>query len=442
MSKLKNLLRLYIPRIIIEGFRKYTNKHIRQIESKMIEKASFLHETALDKVKTKEGPINVVFFALIESVWKYDYLYWMMHNDPRFNPKVLVCPIVNYGIENMLRNLNQCFSFFKERGYDVMLSYDVKSDSYVDVENQLYPDIIFYTNPYKGLIDDRYYIDKFMNHLTCYTNYFFNEGNHYNISCDLLFQNLLWKKFIESNFDKNKYIKYQRRKGENTVVTGYPGIDKYIDSSYEPKDVWKIKNNNIKRIIWAPHHTIDDYNVIQYGTFFKFAVYMLELAHKYRKKIQIAFKPHPLLINRLYLKWGKEKTDAYYEKWKNLENGMLCDGPYQDLFLTSDAIMHDSGSFILEYLFTGKPALHLDNGIAYESQYNELAIEALSHYYHATTEAEIEDFIKLLIDNKDPKSIERKRFVEEKLLPPNGKLASQNIFDDLVKSLGLDQTNG
>lgn len=435
MGKIKKLIKKVTPSFIVNVYSKYASARYLKKEARMIADAPYFHKIALNKVKEKNGPINVVFFALMESVWKYDILYKIMHANPRFNPMILVCPVVNYGKDNMLSILNQCYNAFKQKGYNVLMAYNQNNNTYIDVRTELNPDIIFYTNPYRGLIDDRYYIEMFSDILTCYVSYFFNLNKSIDF-IDTFLQNTCWHNYLETKFHKER-TKYIRNHGRNSVLTGYPGIDKFIDSNYIPSDVWKIKDRKIKRIIWAPHHTIDDYNLIQFGTFLSFCDFIIALTERYHNFIQIAFKPHPLLINRLYLKWGKEKTNAYYQKWKDLDNGMLCDGAYEDLFLTSDAIMHDSGSFLLEYLMTGKPAMHLDNGLPYEDQYNELAIEALEHYYHASTESEIEAFINQIIKGSDPKEQKRKEFVMENLLPPNGKLASQNIFNDLVKSLEL-----
>lgn len=437
IQKIKLYIKTIMPSFVLNKYKEIKAHKTLTKENRLIALTQLKHEEALDRIKKKEGPINVVFMALLDSVWKYDRIYRLMEEDSRFHPIILVCPVVNSGRNDMLKKLYNCYNTFKNLGYNVLLSYDIKNDSYIDIKKTLNPDIIFYANPYKGLIDDRYYITEFPDILTCYTNYFFQEDKIGEISCNSLFHNLLWKKYIETEFHKTLNIKFQRIQGRNLVVTGYPGIDNLIDKKFVAKDVWKIKDKNIIRIIWAPHHTIDNSNFIQYGTFLKFAENIIQFARKYRDKIQIAFKPHPMLINRLYLVWGKEKTDNYYSQWREMKNGMLCEGPYQDLFLTSDAIMHDSGSFLFEYLFTGKPALHLDNEISYETQYNTLAIEALKYYYHASCEKDIENFIKILLDRKDPIGFERNQFVKDNLMPPNDKLASENIMKDLIQSLEL-----
>lgn len=405
----------------------------------MISEAPELHQKAIDRIRAGKGPINVIFFAIFDSVWKYDELYRLMEADERFNPVILVCPVVNYGEENMRRNMQACYSLFKSRGYNVIKAIDDQTGEYVDVRRDLDVDVIFYTNPYKGLIDDRYYIDKFTDILTCYSNYYFGgEDKDTFYQYQMLLSNLLWRKYIESGFYWKIAEQYAPAKTRNIRIVGYSGIDKYIKPIYHPKDVWKIKDRKIKRFIWAPHHTISDYTIVYYSTFLSYFDFMFEIAEKYKDRIQICFKPHPLLKNRLEIEWGKEKTELYYRKWKDLENGDLNDGSYEDLFLTSDAILHDCGSFIFEYLVTGKPAMHLSNGIPYSEQYNDLAQEALSNYYIAKDKEDIERFINMIIDGKDDKKERRLRFVKDYLTPPNGKLASENIIDDLVKELRPD----
>lgn len=68
-----------------------------------------------------------------------------------------------------------------------------------------------------------------------------------------------------------------------------------------------------------------------------------------------------------------------------MPNSMLSEGDYIDLFLSSDGIIHDSGSFIAEYLYTRKPALHtMTNPKTYE-EFNEIGKQCLDVYYHAKT---------------------------------------------------------
>lgn len=434
-DKIKELLPDKILTPLLNAYSRFLNKKRLRLEAKLISEAPELHQKAIDRIRAGKGPINVIFFAIFDSVWKYDELYRLMEADERFNPLILVCPVVNYGKEDMLRNMDKCFALFKQRGYNVYKAYNPETDQYIDARKEFFPDIIFYTNPYEGLIDDRYYIRQFIDILTCYTPYGIFEDRHFDIDYDLLLNNLLWRQYLGFPYHIELSKKFSRVKASNAVLSGYPGIDRFLKKGEIFEDVWKIKDRRTKRIIWAPHHTIDDYVFVSYSTFLSYYDFMLEIAEKYDDKIQICFKPHPLLKNRLELMWGEERTKEYYDTWEHLSNGMLNDGAYEDLFMTSDAIIHDSGSFIGEYLYTKKPAMFLSNGRPLAEQYNDFAIKCLDNYYIGNKKEDIENFILQLIDGKDPLKQQREGFYQTELLPPNGNKASENVMEDLIKEL-------
>ena len=396
-------------------------------------KLRFIQNRLVASLKGKEV-INVIFFALFDSVWKLDYFYKLLEKDRRFNPVIIVCPIVNYGKANMIEKMESCYDNFKCKGFNVIKSYDSITDSYLDIKKVYKPDIIFYTSPYRGLIDDRYYIDNFEDTLTGYVPYFYGETKD-QVFVNQPVHNLCWKFFVESDYHKSFCEKNMYNKGKNVVVTGYPGVDYFLDSSYKPSDaIWKVDNSNLKRIIWAPHHTIFDSDMISYSCFLKYSDFMLEMAKKYEDKIQIAFKPHPNLRNKSDTLWGKEKTDEYYSKWDSLKNTFLKDGDYIDLFLTSDAMIHDSGSFLIEYLYVNKPVMRTDNGQG-NNELNEFAIECLNYYYNAQSESDIENFILDLIDGKDVLKESRTNFINNTLRPHGDKLPSENVYDYLCEQL-------
>lgn len=433
-SKIKNSIPDSVLSPLLKAYGTVLAPLIKKREQRFL-KSNREHQLQLvEKVRSKKNPIKVVFFALMDSVWKFDLLYRLMEQDRRFDPVILICPVVNYGRENMLSSMAKCYSMMSERGYKTLRSYNSEKDEYVDVRRDLNPDVIFYTNPYKGLIDDRYYITEFPDILTCYASYYFPESSD-PIWYDQYLMNLVWKRYVETDWMIDFSRLHTKCHGVNCVNTSYPGFDTIVPSNIPKTDPWKIKDRNIKRILWAPHHTIANYNLVNYSTFLDYYDFMLDLAEKYKDKIQIAFKPHPILKNRLDIEWGSARTEEYYNRWKNLENGLLAEGPYEDLFLTSDAIMHDSGSFIAEYLVTEKPALYLWNGIPLETEFNKIAIDCLSNYYMARNRNDIENFIECVISQKDPKKEARIKYVRNTLLPKDGKNASENILNDLVKDL-------
>ena len=431
-----------MPSPVVSCLRFIKNLPKALYEQYLIHTQPRLHRKAAERLRKKEGPINVVFFAIFKSVWKYDSLYKLLEADERFRPIVLVCPRVNFGKEEMLLTLNECYNDFKVRGYNVVCAYDEKTDTYVDARS-LEPDIIFYTNPYLGLIDDRYYITHFRDILTCYVNYGYNLTK-YLWGNSWLFYKILWRYFCEEPRLILPSATYDKLTS-NCVVTGYPAYDDFLFGPSTGKD-WKIPGSKLKRIIWAPHHTIETEkrdNYIQFSTFLRYASFMQEMVRKYANDVQFVFKPHPLLKSKLYKHpdWGKVKTDSYFDFWKNNENTNYVSGDYTDLFNSSDAMIHDCGSFAIEYLYTHKPVMYL-SAFDHESQLNEVGIESYRNHYIGESSSDIEHFItSTVIGGFDPMFEKRVHFYKEVLTPPNNISVAQNIMNNIVESIFESQSH-
>ena len=127
---------------------------------------------SVQRLKVKER-LRCVFFALNDSVWKYDYVFRRMMDDERFDPVVLVCPHAGYGFQYMKDMMVRTTAFFEAKGYPVVASYDFATGSYVDVRKELEPDIIFFCVPYAYNVDKRYYITRYPDVLTVYVPYAF-----------------------------------------------------------------------------------------------------------------------------------------------------------------------------------------------------------------------------------------------------------------------------
>lgn len=390
-----------------------------------------LQSKALKKVKDKQ-PLTCVFLALESSVWKYDRIYQIMSNNDRFKPIIVVCPVVNYGKEQMLRKMDMCYARFLDGGYNVIKSYNKEEDSYLDLRS-LNPDILFYTNPYEGLIDKRYFITNYLDILTVYVSYCMNCSKNDAFSSDLPLHNLVWRRYAETEYALNISKKVQKRRGENVVNTGYPGIEIFIDKNYLPlSNPWKSNDFKLKKIIWAPHHTIKRGN---YGhtCFLEYSDFMLEMAKKYEDRVQFVFKPHPILRSKLELLWGKEKTDSYYEQWRDFPNTTIHEGDYTDLFLTSDAMIHDSGSFTVEYLYVNKPVMRTVSDMPLTDLFNQFGLDCTNQYYLGYSKDDIERFIKDVISGEDPMREQRSKFINDVLMP-NGS-PSMNIIRDITQSI-------
>lgn len=438
MSSLKFLIKSFIPVKIWNGFAKskgfIVHSAIRLREFYLVKTASERHRKTLEKVRKKDK-VKVAFFVVHDSVWKYDVLYNLMLENPKFEPVIFVCPVVNYGSDHMIVQMEKSYDLFKSKNYNVIKTFDKVSETYLDIKKDFAPDIIFFTNPYKDLQDYRYYITHFPDTLTCYVPYAVMTTK-YEFFYGSTFHDLLWKNFSETIFHKEISARNQKNKGENIVVTGYPGFDKLILNTNHNPEVWRNKNSNLKKIIWAPHHLMTELN--RMSNFLEYHDFFLEIAQKYQDKVQIAFKPHPLLRVKLEddPNWGKERTDKYYNQWKNLSNGQFENGEYWDLFMTSDALIHDCGSFISEYLFTMKPTLFMVRDENVMKMWSEYGEKAIAVHYQSRIKSEVEDFIDSVVLNENDTMLEkRKKFVSDILLFEDKSTASQNILNHLNEEI-------
>lgn len=243
--------------------------------------------------------------------------------------------------------------------------------------------------------------------------------------------------FMENESVVRESRPYFPHNGHNIVISGHPVVDSLSEYDPSPTPVWKEQAIQKKKLIWAPHWTINDEGpAFNSATFLQYAELMRTLAQKYASKLQIAFKPHPTLYRVLceHPEWGKEKTDSYYTWWAEQPNTQLETGEYKELFQQSDAMIHDSGSFILEYLIMDKPCMYLSRAVAFP-HFNEMNKEALKCYRIGKNEHDIEDFIRQQVINySDTLQEQRHAFVNNYLRPPNGKTAAENIIETILNS--------
>lgn len=393
-------------------FRRYTgNKEYCNLKKK------------LEKVRKKDV-ITVVFQVWNLAKWKCNSVYHAMKNHPRFNPVIWMTDepgVVESERFHLRKKMEQ---FFCSERYSA-----VYAGSWQELDTKIQSDIVFLQDHYPRPINN---IPDILGRVLCYVRYCFPVLN-LRLSHNFFLENYSLFYFIENSFVYKNYKNILSNRGRNMVVTGHPIIDTF--SSSNNKKVWKNCGENLKKIIWAPHWTINNDARYSPATFLKYAQFMVAFAQKYKDKVQIVFKPHPMLYRTLceHSEWGKERTDAYYSMWNNMTNTQLEEGDYTELFMQSDAMIHDCGSFILEYLAVDKPCMFLKKA-SWAPRFSHMGIEALKCYTMGHSEADIESFIlDCVLGNKDPMRVIRHNFVAEYLTPPNSLSAADNIIKTILE---------
>lgn len=379
------------------------------------------------------SPVKVVFFAIDIALWRYQHLYELMAADSRFQPTIVLSPCP--GRKQREQDAAGLRRFFDSKN-TTYIDYH-EGDKPYDVKGIINPDIVFYPQPYEHLLCPEHDCLNFYDRLVCYASYYFPIGVQW--AYNLHFSNRAWRIYYSLPYQIDLAKKKAFNHGCNTRMVGYANADDFLKRQHV--DAWKqmADGKPRKRLIWAPHFSIcsPPYR----SNFLWMADLMVDIAKTYSDQLQIAFKPHPALLTQLYGhgQWGKERTDAYYKEWETMENTQLETGEYIDLFMTSDAMVHDSASFVAEYHYSQNPVMFVARDLTpIMADVSTVGKAAYDAQYIGETESDVRQFIDhVVLAGEDPLKSKREAFFRDSLLPPNNKSVAQNILDDIIESLQL-----
>ena len=394
-----------------------------------------LHQQQIQKIRCR-GQARVVFLAANLPMWRYDGILKLMMKDSRFLCSIIVHPMKNYSLEETQNNERIFCDYCRSLGVDFHLS-TTKDDKKSSLRIMQEADIIFYPQPYGDLFGDEFDNIYYREKLLCYIPYgvtTFSSEWAFNTAL----HNQAWRIYSESEFHRKEAQRIATNKGVNVVVVGNPLADQFLFPN--KIDVWKQQPVQKKRIIWAPHFSI--MGGLERNAFLWMAEPMLDVARKYANQVQFAFKPHPRLLSTLYSQsdWGKQRADDYYHKWEELPNGQYESRDYVDLFAKSDAMIHDCGSFAVEYLYTRHPVMFVSDKIeAALNAVNDFGRQALLQHYVGSSMADVCLFIEqTVLQGVDPKQEDREQYFQQYLLPPHKSNVAENVYNDIVKSIFSD----
>lgn len=429
---------------------KFTQK-IKNAENFFLKIKSNIETKAIEDIRSKDK-IIIGFMANYSSTWIGEELYYLFEQSQKFEPYVFVLANHNGQSKDFIaKEYEENVKFFREKNLRIVETYDVeagKSKKRKDLG--INPDICIWLSPWMNLFDRQFKIGNFsLRTLHAYIpygfmiadnvnqNYIHHQYNHYT-------HNLFWKIFEESVMAVDTAQKYSYVKGTNAVFTGYPKMDMFYEKTEE--DIWqsvvaKSGNKNAKRIIYAPHHTVDTDDIVHFSTFAYNYKAILELAKKYADQTVWIFKPHPHLKYKA-IKYGifkdEKEWDSYENEWRNLKNAdVVSGGTYYGLFLHSDSMILDSVSFLAEYLYVHKPLLFLRGK---RQRYNDFGKELIKIHYSVDGDAisQIEKYISdVVLNQKDVNKEVREQFFLSNLDYRNvlGKSAAENIYEEICHGI-------
>lgn len=331
--------------------------------------------------------------------------------------------------DDRLKTYDQERRFFEIIDPNLIDLYDRENDKSIPLD-KFEIDLIFYQQPWSlsG------YIKKMLGKsLSAYMHYGFavyaNSKMQYRLPG---FFPYLWCYFSQSELHKKIHLEHDPGIFGRQVVTGYPKLDVYLDPVPQRCDIWPNCEDSRKKIIYAPHHSLPK-EALKISTFHWNHDLLLGLA-KEHKNVQWIYKPHGRL--RYVVEKNNVMTlteyEHYVKEWATQDNTNVYDqGDYFDIFRTSDALITDSGSFLGEYMPTGKPIIWLISDKA-TVELNEIGKELSRGFYKVRSREELMHvFEDVVIKGNDPLKNLRMKIIKKSFFL---KKKSANAVVDYLKS--------
>lgn len=414
------------------------------------ELSSYIYRVNLERLG-KKPVVKVAFFTHSATLWSCDQLYALFESDSHFEVSIVVPGFDNGTAITIQEEYESTLSYFRQKGYNVIGVSPYSKGTWNDIG---IPDIIIHLTPYyKTLPRDVNIFHVPLTSLNIYLPYGLSTVGNYWVF-DTPGAQMSWKIFCETDTCKSMIHSHSVLGSTNVVPSGHPKMDVLLkpDVSYNSKDIWKISPNTsltgVKKIIYSPHHSIY-YDTIRFSTFHQNYRAMYEYAKAHQTTTSWVVKPHPLLRKNTvqYGLFKSEKEfDEYMDLWDALPNARTVrNGVYDDVFLTSDAMVMDCGSFLAEYTLMNKPLIFLRRP---EQEWNECGNELMRVVYSVEGD-NIEDIYStiddVIVSGNDYKVAERVKLLSDIFNIPGlyceGMSASNKIYCYICESLGVSDTS-
>lgn len=299
------------------------------------------------------------------------------------------------------------------------------------------PHVVFLQNPYEETRPGHLRINEIQKRFAriSYVPYGLEMGGGcWNLKSqfDSDLQRKAWRIFARSNRHKKMFGKYCKSGNAHVVVTGHPKFD--VSSrllSVEDNSSLIQKANGRKVILWTPHFAVGFP-----PTWSTYRIYSETIFEIFREesKLFLLIRPHPLFFQSMRENnvWDADGETKFRSMIDESENCYLDErDDYLEAFSVADGLMTDVGSFLLEFLPTGKPILYLHHkdGLGMNDD-----ADLVNHLYTATDASQIIDFVRMIDEDEDFKKSVRKDSIEDFLFGLDGNVGKR-ICDHIVSAL-------
>ncbi|MNR80358.1 CDP-Glycerol:Poly(glycerophosphate) glycerophosphotransferase [compost metagenome] len=377
-----------------------------------------------------DDPVRVTFFFQFPETWSTWASVWeALAQHPEAKVKLVCLPFFHdeEGAEARMR------SFLAERDLPfVHVSvYDLEADA---------PDVALFQNPYDSTRPEEFSAVQLssLGIRLAYVPYGLEVGGgaeNLRWQYDLDIQRLAWRVYVRAPRHRRMYTRYCQAGSAHVRVTGHPKLDRFSQGLMSArKGALADWLGDRRAVLWTPHFSVEAGG---WSTYLQYGETLLK-AFEGRSDLALIVRPHPLFFGRMrHLGLMDDAREAAFRERLKASGNILLDESfdYAEAFACSEALIADAGSFILEYLPTGKPVLYLDQpqgpGLNEEG-------EVVRGYYPGRNDADIVDFIAMMAHGEDPMCEQRLALIPEFFNVLDGK-AGERIAEDIIEGVRAER---
>lgn len=368
--------------------------------------------------RAHRGAMSVHFFFQLPEVWTtWESVWRACTQSPSIETTIVLLPFMHASAGDASRARR----FLSERGLPF-----VHFSAYRLEEEQ--PDLVFLQNPYDSTRPPELAVDRLLEQgvRIAYIPYGLDVGggqDNLRWQYDLEVQRSAWRVFVRSEDHRRMYGLHCQSGNRNVMVTGHPKIDNIVARCLPAAVSQQSRGKDErKRILWCPHFTVEKGG---WATFMALYDSILSFFEQQPSDLCLIVRPHPLFFGRLNEVAAQAPvTEAQLRQRLGQAPWIVFDETedYSAAFQSSDALMTDAGSFLLEYLPTEKPILYLHNPDGPGLNESAGFVDA---YYRASDFSAVRDFFEMVRQGDDPGREERLSLIPSLLHRTDGTVGVQ-----------------
>lgn len=347
--------------------------------------------------------MTVLFLLERAESWVNVHRLWrVMRDDARFSATVWVVPNCTIDLKERERQVSRCLAVCSERGVPAtvwkegLLGDDVEFD------------VAVYLAPYDRNRPPELYFDLVAEKVrfTVYIPYGLVTGDG---------EKNRWLQYAQptqcradlvvarSQHEKRAYRRFCPTGDHHVAVLGHPRFDELFDlDRFAIDPTLEARVAGRLAVLWNSHYSfLPRFAAAEnYSTFDRLGGALV--AHAVRHPdLALIWRPHPHLFAEMVGAGILAGGELCAFKREVEDIGVILDErpDHRHAFAASDALLSDAGSFLFEYLATGKPILYLRNPNG--EPLNDEATALVAYYDVAESEEDVMAFLERLRNGDD-----------------------------------------